>query len=151
MSTQDLKTQIQNDMKDAMRQRDKQRLGTIRLILAALKQKEVDERITLSDSDIITILGKMRKQRQDSHKQYLEAGRQELADQEHYEIGIIEHYLPTPLSDAEVDTMIQAAITETGAASMADMGKVLGLLKAKIQGRADLSSVSQKIKAQLSS
>jgi len=147
MST--LKERITADMKAAMKSGDKARLGVIRLIQAALKQVEVDERIELDDTRVLAILDKMVKQRRDSAAQYEKAGRSELAEQENFEIGIIQEYLPQPLSDAEIETLIDDAIAATGATSMKEMGKVMGLLKPKVQGRADMGAVSAKIKARL--
>ncbi len=144
-----LKEQISQDTKAAMKARDKQRLGTLRLLGAAIKQKEVDDRVELSDDDITAILTKMIKQRKDSAEQYRQAGRDELAEQELYEIGVLESYLPEPLSEAELDAVIQATVHETGASSMADMGKVMNALRPKIAGRADMSVASAKIRALL--
>lgn len=146
-----LKEQITSDMKDAMRAKDKDRLGTIRLIQAAIKQREVDERIELDDEQVLVVLDKMVKQRRDSITQYRDAGREELAAKEEAELEIIQHYLPEALSDAEIDNLIEEAISSTGAESMKDMGKVMGLLKPKVQGRADMGAVSARIKARLSS
>lgn len=145
-----LKQTIQEDMKAAMKAGDKAKLAVIRLILAALKQIEVDERIELDDQRVQAILTKMIKQRRDSIEQYQQAKRQELADQEAFEIDIIQQYLPEPLSDDDVAKLIAAAISETGATSMKDMGKVMSILKTKLQGRADMGKVSGQIKAQLS-
>jgi uncharacterized protein YqeY len=145
-----LKAQITADMKEAMRAKDKDTLGTIRLIQAAIKQREVDERIELDDSQVLAVLDKMVKQRRDSIKQYQDAGREELAAKEEAEIGIIQKYLPEALSDAEIDTLIEQAISNSGAQSMQDMGKVMGQLKPKLQGRADMGAVSARIKARLS-
>lgn len=145
-----LKDTLQNDMKDAMRAKDKARLGVIRLILAAVKQKEVDERIELTDNDVLAVLDKMVKQRRDSISQYESANRQDLAEQETFELGVIQAYLPAALSDEELDQLIRDAIAETGAESPRDMGKVMGILKAKAQGRCDMGAVSGKVKAQLS-
>jgi len=144
-----LKERIQEDMKTAMRAQEKQRLGTIRLILAAIKQREVDERIELSDDDVLQILDKLTKQRRESITQYQKAKRQDLVEQEEFELGIIQEYLPAALSEKEVDALIAAAIESTGASSMKDMGKVMGQLKPQIQGRADGAVVSQKVKARL--
>jgi len=149
-ASEGLKQRIEADMKDAMRAKDKDRLGTIRLILAAIKQREVDERITLSDTEILAVLDKMVKQRRDSINQFQQAGRQELADKESAEVEVIQHYLPKALSDDEVDTIIAEAITASGAASPHDIGKIMGLLKPKLQGRADMSLVSRKVKEKLS-
>ena len=144
-----LKDKLQQDMKDAMRGRDKPRLGVIRLILAAVKQCEVDERIELDDARITVVLDKMSKQRRDSLEQYEKAGREDLAGQERFELGILKTYLPEQLSDAEIDALIEEAVQATGASSMKDMGKVMGQLKNKLQGRADMGAVSGKIKARL--
>ena len=143
------KTEILDDMKAAMRAKDKKQLGTIRLLTAAIKQVEVDERRELSTDDIIAIVTKMVKQRNDSTKMYLDAQRQDLADQEIYEISVLEKYLPQQLSTEELEELIANAISSTGASSMADMGKVMGILRPQITGRADMGSVSQKIKALL--
>lgn len=144
-----LKEQITNDMKAAMRSGDKARLGVIRLITSAIKQREVDERIELDDAAVMAILEKMIKQRRDSIAQFEAGGRPELAAIEAAEIDILKTYLPEALSDAEVDAIIQAAITESGAGSVKDMGKVMGLVKPKVQGRADMGAISGKIKAKL--
>lgn len=137
-------------MKEAMRAKDKARLTTIRLALAAIKQIEVDKRIELDDTAILAILDKMVKQRRESIKMYEEAGRQELADVEHAEIAVLQDFLPQPLTDAEIDQLIEDAIAKTGAESIRDMGKVMGMLKPQLQGRADMGPVSGKIKARLS-
>jgi len=137
-------------MKDALRGGDKRSLGIIRLILAAIKQREVDERIELDDVQVTTVLDKMAKQRRDSLEQYEKAGRDDLADQESFEIELLKAYLPEQLGDAEIDTLIDEAIQATGASSMKDMGKVMGQLKARLQGRADMGAVSGRIKARLS-
>ncbi|MBI3343342.1 MAG: GatB/YqeY domain-containing protein [Gammaproteobacteria bacterium] len=144
-----LKQRINEDMKSAMRAADKRRLGTIRLLMAAIKQREVDDRIALDDAQVIAVIEKMIKQRRDSISQYQAAGRQELADQEIYEIEVLQTYMPAALSEAEVDTLIEAAITNTGAVSAKDMGKIIAALKAQVQGRADMGKVSAKIKARL--
>jgi hypothetical protein len=146
-----LKPRIQEDMKAAMKGGDKPRLGVIRLLMAAIKQREVDERIELDDAEILSVLDKMVKQRRDSISQYEQAGRPELAEQEAFEITILQDYLPEALSEAEIAAMISEAIQATGAESMRDMGKVMGQLKAKMQGRADMGAVSALIKQQLSS
>jgi len=137
-------------MKDAMRGGDKRGLGVIRLILAAIKQREVDERIELDDVQVTTVLDKMAKQRRDSLEQYEKAGRDDLADQESFEIDMLKAYLPEQLGDAAIDALIDEAIQATGASSMKDMGKVMGQLKTKLQGRADMGAVSGRIKARLS-
>jgi uncharacterized protein YqeY len=144
-----LKQRILEDVKTAMRARDKERLGTLRLVTAAIKQKEVDSRVDLDDQAVVTVLEKMLKQRRDSHTQYSEAGRRDLADQEHFEIRVIEAYMPEALGAEELEALIDAAIGETGAGSMRDMGKVMGLLKPRVQGRADLGAVSARVKERL--
>jgi len=144
-----LRLQIQEDMKTAMKAGDKRRLGAVRLILAAVKQKEVDERKELSDADVLGVLEKMLKQRRDSISQYEQAGRTDLAEQEAFEVGVIQGYMPAALSDAEVAALIEEAIAATGAKAMADMGKVMGVVKPKIQGRADMGAVSARVKQRL--
>lgn len=136
-------------MKDAMRAQAKERLGTIRLILAAVKQREVDERITLTDADVLSILNKMIKQRKDSIEQFEKANRQDLADIEKAEIVILTEYLPEQLSAAQIDAAVDEAVQAVQPKSMQDMGKVMGILKTKLAGRADMSEVSAKIKAKL--
>ena len=149
MSDSSLTARINDDVKAAMRSKDKSRLGTLRLVTAAIKQKEVDERITLNDDQVLAVLEKMLKQRKDSIEQFTKAGRDELAEVEAQEISIIQEYMPEQLSDSEVDTLITEAISSTGATSIKDMGKVMGLLKPKLAGRADMGAVSGKIKQQL--
>lgn len=144
-----LKQRIQEDVTAAMRAKDKPRLGTLRLVTAAIKQLEVDSRKELDDTGVLAVLEKMLKQRRDSLQQYSDAGRQDLADQESYEIGIIEAYMPEALPVEALDALIHAAIAETGATSMRDMGKVMALLKPQVQGRADLGSVSGTVKQKL--
>ncbi len=138
-------------MKASMKGGDKPRLGVIRLLMAAIKQREVDERIELDDTQILVVLDKMVKQRRDSITQYEQAGRTELAEQEAFEITILQDYLPTALTEQEITDMIKEAIQSTGAESIRDMGKVMGQLKPKMQGRADMGAVSGLIKQQLSS
>jgi uncharacterized protein YqeY len=145
-----LKARIQEDMKAAMRTGDKNRLGCIRLIMAAVKQREVDERITLDDAQLIGVLEKMGKQRRESIAHFQAGGRADLVAKENAELDIINAYLPAPLAGAELDALINAAIGETGAASIKDMGKVMALIKSKAQGRADMSAVGARIKARLS-
>lgn len=145
-----LKERIQDDMKSAMRGAEKERLGTIRLIMAAIKQREVDERITLDDAQIVSVLEKMGKQRRESMTQFQAGGRQDLVDKEAAELKIISAYLPAQLSDAEVDALIADAVAQTGASSIKDMGKVMNIIKAKAQGRADMAAVGARIKARLS-
>ena len=145
-----LKTRLQDDMKTALKSKDKDRLGTIRLILAAVKQREVDERIDLDDAAIITVLDRMAKQRRESISQFQNAGRTDLADKEEFELAVIQSYLPAALSDAELDQLIEAAMTESDASSIRDMGKVMALIKPKAQGRADMTALSARVKARLS-
>ena len=147
--TTSLKQQIQEDMKTALRAHDKQRLGVVRLILAAIKQVEVDERVAVDDARIIQILNKMLKQRRDSIAQYDQAKRVDLADQERLEVKIIETYLPEPLSEADIDRIVSETITKVGATSIKEMGKVIAALKDQLQGRADMTQISAKIKAHL--
>ncbi len=146
-----LKQRIQDDMKSAMKGGDKRKLGVIRLIMAAIKQREVDERIELDDDQVLAVLDKMVKQRRDSIEQYAKAGRDELAEQEQFEIEVLQEYLPEALSEEEITDLIKQAMAETGAESMRDMGKVMGILKPKLQGRADMGAVSAKIKQLLGS
>jgi uncharacterized protein YqeY len=145
-----LKSRITEEMKAAMKSGEKTRLGVIRLILAALKQVEVDERIVLDDPRVIVILDKMLKQRRESIKQYSDAGRNDLAEIEEAEILVIQDFLPQALSEVEIDDMITKAIAETGASSIKDMGNIMALLRPQMQGRADMALVSTKIKAGLS-
>ncbi len=145
-----LKERITREMKAAMKGGDKARLGVIRLILAALKQVEVDERIELDDDRVVAILDKMVKQRRDSVEQYEKAGRTELAEQEKYEIAVIREFLPQPLSDEEIEALVDEAIAAVGATSMKEMGKVMGQLKPKLQGRADMGAVSALVRQKLS-
>jgi uncharacterized protein YqeY len=145
-----LKERVQEDMKTAMRAGEKDRLGTVRLILAAIKQREVDERIVLDDIQVIAVLEKMGKQRRESITQFEAGGRSDLAAKENAELAIISTYMPAPLSAAEIDAMINAAVAETGAASIKDMGKVMSVIKSKAQGRVDLAAVGARIKARLS-
>lgn len=145
----ELKNRIQEDMKAAMRARESERLTTIRLLLAAMKQKEVDERVTLTDMDIINILNKMIKQRLDSIAQFQTANRQDLVAKEQAELALLKTYLPAQLTEAEIDLAIQAAIKQTQATTAKDIGKVMAVLKTELAGRADMSSVSAKVKALL--
>lgn len=144
-----IKDQITEDMKTAMRSQEKDRLGTIRLILAALKQREVDERIVLTDEQILATLNKMIKQRRDSISQYEAGNRADLAEKEVAEIRVIQAYLPAQLSEAEIEQAVTTALQETGATSAKDMGKVMGALKSKLQGKADMTLVSAKVKEKL--
>ena len=144
-----LKAQIIDDMKAAMKGGEKARLGVIRLITAAIKQREVDERIELDDEQVLVVLDKMVKQRRDSIKQYTDAGREDLAAIEEAEVEIIQTYLPAALSEDEIAAIIEAAIAQTGASSMADMGKVMGIVKPQVQGRVDMGAVSGIVKQKL--
>jgi uncharacterized protein YqeY len=144
-----LKTRITDDMKAAMKGGDKPRLATIRLIQAAIKQREVDERIELDDSQVLAVLERMLKQRRDSLTQFEAAGRDDLAAQERYEIEVLQVYMPAQLSEAELDAAIADAMAEAGATSARDMGKVMTVLKAKVAGRADMQALSGKVKAAL--
>ncbi len=146
-----LKAQIQEDMKNAMRAGDKERLATVRLILAGIKQREVDERIELDDAQVFSVLDKMAKQRRESITQFQSGGRADLVAKETAELQIVTAYLPAPLSDAEIDALIAAAIGATGATTLKDMGKVMGTVKAQAAGRADMGVVGARIKAKLSS
>jgi hypothetical protein len=145
-----LKERIQEDMKAAMRAGEKERLGCIRLILAAINQREVDERITLDDAQAVGVLEKMGKQRRESIAQFQAGGRADLVAKESAELSIISSYLPTQMSDAELEALIGTAIAETGATSIKEMGKVMGIIKSKAQGRADMAAVGARIKARLS-
>ena len=149
MSDSALKQEITEAMKAAMRARDKARLGTIRLALSEIKRVEVDERIDPDDTRVIAILDKMLEQRRESIRMFEEAERTELADQEKFEITVLQEFLPQALSAAELDDIIQSALAESGAESMKDMGKVMGLVKPQVIGRADMGSISAKIKAAL--
>jgi len=144
-----LKEEITDAMKAAMKGGEKSRLGVIRLMLAAIKQREIDERIELDDAQVLAVLDKMVKQRRDSIQQYSDAGRDELAAVEAAEIEVIQAFLPEELSEAEITAIIEAAIAESGAESMRDMGKVMAIVKPKVQGRADIGSVSSLVKQKL--
>jgi uncharacterized protein YqeY len=146
-----LKDRITEDMKTAMRNKDSARLSALRLLLAAIKQREVDERITLSDADVVAVVEKMLKQRRDSIAQYEAAKRQDLADAEKFEVSVLQGYMPQALSETEVQTAIDAAIAQTGAKSAQDMGKVMAQLKPQLAGRADMAKVSGLVKAKLAS
>lgn len=141
--------QLKDAQKDAMRAKEKLRLSTIRMTLAAVKQREIDERIELNDDDVLAIITKLVKQRKDSFTQFTEAGRDDLAANEQAEIEVLQTFLPQALSDAEIEAMIAEAVSASGASGMADMGKVMGQLKPKMQGRADMGAVSAKVKAAL--
>ncbi|MEE1673588.1 GatB/YqeY domain-containing protein [Agarivorans aestuarii] len=144
-----LRVTLQDEQKAAMRAKDKFRLGTLRMLLAAVKQVEIDERITLDDDQILSIIVKQVKQRKDAAEQFLAAERQDLADKELAEIEILEAFLPQALSEQEVASLIEAAIAQTGAAGMQDMGKVMGILKPQVQGRADMGAISTAVRSKL--
>ena len=146
-----LKQRLVEDMKTAMKAGEKRRLGVIRLINAAIKQREVDERIELDDTQVLAVLDKMLKQRRDSITQYEAAKREDLAEQERYEIGVCQEYLPAALSDDEIAALIEMAVAAAGALSQKDMGKVMALLKPQVQGRADVGAVSVLVKQRLGS
>ena len=144
-----LKDQISNDLKDAMRAGDAKKRDAIRLLTAEMKRKEVDERVTLADGDVVAIIDKMLKQRHDSIAQFEKGGRQDLADNEKFELGVLQAYMPQGLSEAEIADAVAASIAESGAKGPADMGKVMAVLKPKLAGRADMSKVSGLVKAKL--
>ncbi len=150
MTTASLKERITEDMKSAMRAGEKERLGTIRMLQAAIKQREVDERVLLDDAQVLAVVEKMLKQRKESIAQFEQGNRPDLAAKEQAEIELLVVYLPAQLTDAEVDALIQEAIASTGAASVKDMGKVMGVVKAKAAGKTDMGAVSARIKAALS-
>jgi len=144
-----LKVRISDDMKSAMKAKDTERLAAIRLLMAAIKQKEVDERIELDDAAIVVVIDKMLKQRRDSISQYEAAQRQDLADKEKAEMAVLMAYMPQQLSETEIDELVAKAVADSGAGSMQDMGKVMGLLRPQLAGRADMALVSARIKARL--
>jgi uncharacterized protein YqeY len=146
-----LKHRIQEDVKNAMRAQERERLAVLRLVTAAIKQREVDERIELDDAQVLAVLDKMAKQRRESLSQYREAGRDDLAEQEAFELGLIQTYLPAQLGEDELAELIRNTISETGASSIKDMGSVMNALRPKVQGRADMKSVSQSVKTHLMS
>jgi uncharacterized protein YqeY len=144
-----LKQRVQSDMKAAMKAGEKRKLGVIRLILAAIKQREVDERVELDDTQVLAVLDKMLKQRRDSIEQYSNANREDLAEQERFEVGICQQYMPAALGEDELIALVDQAIADTGATSMQEMGKVMGQVKPKAQGRADMGAVSKLVKERL--
>jgi uncharacterized protein YqeY len=146
-----LKDRITNDMKTAMKGGDKDRLGVIRLILAAIKQREVDERIVLDDAQVLAVIEKMIKQRRDSIAQFRAAAREDLASKEEYEVGVIQGYMPAQLGEAEIDAIIAKAIADSGATGAKDMGKVIGLVRPQVAGRADMGKISESVKRKLAS
>ena len=145
-----LREQLNEDMKAAMKARQAEKLGALRLLLAAVKQREVDERITLDDAGVVSVVEKMIKQRRDSISQFEKGARQDLADKEKFEVSILETYLPQQLSQSEIDSIIAAAVAATGAKSPADMGKVMAFVKPRLAGRADMGKVSALVKGKLS-
>jgi len=145
----ELKARILEDTKTAMKARDKARVGALRLVSAEIQRVEVDERRELSDDDVIGVLTRMLKQRRDSLAQFEQAGREDLAQQERFEIGVIEGFMPAAMSDADIEALVDRVVTETGASGMKDMGRVMGAVKAAITGRADMAVVSAKVKARL--
>jgi uncharacterized protein YqeY len=144
-----LREQLNEDIKTAMKAREQDKLAALRLLLSEVKRKEVDERITLDDAGVIGVVEKMLKQRKDSISQFEKAARQDLADKEKFEVGVLETYLPQQLSQAEIDAVVAEAIAATGATSAADMGKVMGVVKPRLAGRADMGKVSALVKARL--
>jgi uncharacterized protein len=144
-----LKLKITEDMKTAMKSGEKDRLGVIRLILSGIKQREVDERIELDDTQVLAVIEKMLKQRRDSITQFRAAAREDLATKEEYEVGVIQGYLPAQLSEGEIDAIIAKAIADSGAAGPKDMGKVIGLVKPQVAGKADMGKLSERVKAKL--
>jgi uncharacterized protein len=146
-----LKDAITSDMKTAMKAGEKDRLGVIRLILAAIKQREVDERIVLDDAEVLKVIEKMIKQRRDSITQFRAAAREDLASKEEYEVGVIQAYMPAQLGEAEVDAIIAKAIADSGASGAKDMGKVIGLVRPQVAGKADMGKVSEAVKRKLAS
>ena len=146
-----LKARIQEDVKNAMRAHEREQLAALRLLTAAIKQKEVDERIELNDEQVLAVLDKMVKQRRESLEQYVQAGRDDLAAKEQFELDLIQNYLPEPLSENELAELIRSTIAEVGASSIRDMGSVMSALRGQVQGRADMKAVSQAVKAQLAS
>jgi len=147
----ELKQRINEDVKSAMRRREKQHLAALRLVTAAIKQREIDERIELDDQQVIAVLDKQAKQLRDAIDQYRKAGRDDLAEKEEFELGIVQRYLPAALTDEEIAALIEAAIAETGAAGMKDMGRVMAQLRDRAQGRADMGELSARVKSRLSS
>jgi hypothetical protein len=146
-----LKTRILDDVKSAMRARERDRLAALRLVTAAIKQKEVDERIELDDGQVLGVLDKMVKQRRESLEQFEQAGREDLAEKERFELDLIQTYLPEPLGEDKLAALIRSTITELGASSIRDMGQVMNALRSQVQGRADMKAVSQAVKQQLNS
>ncbi len=150
MSESSLSQRLQEDMKAAMKAKDKERLGAIRLIIAAIKQREIDERITLDDAAVLAVLDKAAKQRRESIQQYQAANRQDLVAQEEFELSVIQSYMPEPLDESALAELVKAAITQSGASSIKDMGQVMAILRPQVQGRVDMAILSAKIKDILS-
>ena len=146
-----LKSRIQDDVKSAMRAHEREQLAALRLVTAAIKQIEVDERIELNDEQVLAVLDKMAKQRRESLEQFEKAGRDDLAEKERFELELIQAYLPEPLTEAELENLIQSTVSDVGAESIRDMGKVMNALRPHVQGRADMKAVSQAVKTQLNS
>jgi uncharacterized protein YqeY len=146
----DLKIRLQDEMKAALRAGQKERLGTIRLVIAAVKQKEIDSRAALDDSGVLAVLDRMTKQRRESISQFERAGREDLVEKERAELDLLQEFLPAPLTESEVDALVSAAVEETGASSVRDMGAVMGKLKPALQGRADMRAVSARVRSRLS-
>lgn len=144
-----LRDQISQDMKSAMREKDEARLGAIRMLWAAIQRREVDERITLDDAQVLSVIEKQVRQSRDAVEQFLKGNRQDLADKENRDIAYMQVYLPAQASDTEIEKLVNEAVAATGAASIKDMGKVVGMLKPKLQGRADMGKVSARVKARL--
>jgi len=146
----DLKARLQDEMKAALRAGQKERLGTIRLVIAAVKQKEIDSRAALDDSGVLAVLDRMTKQRRESISQFERAGREDLVEKERAELDLLQEFLPAPLTESEIDALVAAAVEETGASSVRDMGAVMGKLKPALQGRADMRAVSARVRSRLS-
>lgn len=144
-----LKTRVQDDMKAALRAREAARLSALRLLIAAIKQREVDERVELDDAGVLQVVEKLVKQRRDAAQQYEAAGREDLASGERFEVEVLSAYLPAAMDPAELDAIIDAAVAESGASGAADMGKVMGLVKPRVAGRADMAEVSRRVRARL--
>lgn len=146
----DLKVRLQDEMKAALRAGQKERLGTIRLVIAAVKQKEIDSRAALDDSGMLAVLDRMTRQRRESISQFEQAGRDDLVEKERAELELLQEFLPAPLTESEIDALVSAAVEETGASSVRDMGAVMGKLKPALQGRADMGAVSARVRSRLS-
>lgn len=145
-----IKDRINGDVKQAMRDKDRDKLSVLRMITAAIKQREVDERVELDDAGVLAVLDKLARQHRESIHQFQDAGREDLADKERHELGVLQAYLPEPLSDAEIERLVDEAIAQSGAASVRDMGKVMAALKPRVRGRADMAAVGERVKSRLS-